>query len=65
MSKKEKTSIREKMEDGKPDISRAALQKAKPYTDTVTGKRNSCGIDTWTLPTSRHARSSWPLKSPA
>ena len=27
------------MEDGKPDISRAALQKAKPYTDTVTGKR--------------------------
>lgn len=39
MSKKEKTSIREKMEDGKPDISRASLQKAKPYTDTVTGKR--------------------------
>ena len=39
MSKKEKTSIREKMEDVKPDISRAALQKAKPYTDTVTGKR--------------------------
>ena len=39
MSKKEKISIKEKMEGGKPGISKAALRKVKPYTDTVTGKR--------------------------
>lgn len=39
MSKKGENIYKEKMEGGKPGISKAALRKVKPYTDTVTGKR--------------------------